>query len=193
MRRLIVISTLLILLSAIGLQAQSAIENEGQKRAEDWIKRLNALDDWYITLEGKESSELAQVVDSFMELFAPDVIAELPPHDEDQLGPVMLRGTANLRKWVERIARTRVRLLYMHKRQTEGPTGEFEGWRLAYTTPLPWGGTGLVFPIISVYSLREDRTRRYTGPGAVFLQYGQDGKIRRMRILEAEMTQVVPL
>jgi len=162
------------------------------KLAEDWVKRLNALDDWYLTADGKESPELKQVVDSMMELYAPDVLAEVPPHDPDQIGPVMLRGSANVRKWVERIATTRVRILYLHKRQT-GERGEFEGERLVYTAPLPWGGVGITFQVIGTYSLREDRSKRFTAPGMVILQYGEDGKIHRMRLFEPELTQVVPL
>src|SRR5690242_21098914 len=50
--------------------------------------------------------------------YAPDVIAEVPPHDEDQIGPVMLRGSANLKKWVDKVSSTQVRLLYIQKRQT---------------------------------------------------------------------------
>ena len=31
-----------------------------------------------------------ELVNRMMELYAVDVIAEVPPHDEDQIGPVML-------------------------------------------------------------------------------------------------------
>ena len=121
-----------------------------------------------------------------------DVLAEVPPHDKDQIGSVMLRGKDNVRKWVDRIARTQVRLNYLMKRQTDGPTGDFEGWRLVYSTKLPWGGTGIAFQIIGAWSLREDR-RRFTAPGSVFIQYGPDGKIRRLRLLLGEIDEVVPL
>ena len=190
MRRLI-ISALILFLAAIEVQAQAAADSPEQKLADEWIKRLNALDDWYLSADGKEEG-VEQVVNSMMELYAPDVIAEVPPHDEDQIGPVMLRGSGNVRKWVDRIARSQVRLNYIIKRQTEGPTGDYEGWRLVYSTPLPWGGKGIAFPIIGVWSLREDR-RRFMAPGAVFIQYGVDGKIRRLRLFLAEIDQVVPL
>jgi|SRR5947209_11178606 len=190
MRRLI-ISTLIILLVSIEVHAQAAADSPEQKQAEEWIKRLNALDDWYLSADGKEEG-IQPLVDSMMELYAPDVVAEVPPHDKDQIGPVMLRGKENVRKWVDSIARTQVRLNYILKRQTEGPTGEYEGWRLVYSMKLPWGGTSIAFQIIGVWSLREDR-RRFMAPGAVFIQYGPDGKIRRLRLLLGEIDQVVPL
>jgi len=190
MRRLI-ISTLIILLVSIEVHAQAAADSPEQKQAEEWIKRLNALDEWYLSADGKEEG-IQPLVDSMMELYAPDVVAEVPPHDKDQIGPVMLRGKENVRKWVDSIARTQVRLNYILKRQTEGPTGEYEGWRLVYSMKLPWGGTSIAFQIIGVWSLREDR-RRFMAPGAVFIQYGPDGKIRRLRLLLGEIDQVVPL
>jgi hypothetical protein len=190
MRRLI-ISTFIILLAAIGVHAQSAADSPEQKLAEEWLKRLNALDDWYLSVDGKEEG-IEEVVNSMMELYAPDVVAEVPPHDKDQIGPVMLRGSENVRKWVETLAHTQVRLNFILKRQTDGPTGEYEGWRLVYSTKLPWGGDAIAFQIIGVWSLREDR-RRFMAPGGVFIQYGPDGKIRRLRFLLAEIDQVVPL
>jgi len=189
MRRLIIISALITFLASFEFQAQAPADSPQQRLADEWMKRLNSLDDWHLSVDGKEEG-VEEVVNSMMDLFAPDVLAEVPPHDEDQIGPVMLRGSGNVRKWVDRIARSQVRLNYIIKRQTGGPTGEFEGWRLVYSTPLPWGGTGVAFQIIATYSLREDR-RRFTAPGAVFLQYGEDGKIHRLRLLLGEIDQVV--
>ena len=190
MRRL-VFSTLFIVLCAIEVHAQAAADSPEQKLAEEFLKRWNALDDWYLSVDGKEEG-IEPLVNSMMEIYAPDVLAEVPPHDEDQIGPVMLRGIANVRKWVDSIARSQVRLNFFVKRQTEGPTGDFEGWRLIYSTKLPWGGNAIAFPIVGVWSLRQDR-HRYMAPGAVFLQYGPDGKIRRLRLLLAEIEEVVPL
>src|SRR5689334_20409473 len=127
------------------------------KLAEDWISRLNALGDWYLSLDGKEIGR-DELVNKMMELYAPDAIAEVPPHDEDQIGPVMLRGSANIRKWVDRISSTQVRILYIQKRQTQK---QFEGEKLVYTTPLPWGGMGISFEIIGAWSRRMDR-RKFT-------------------------------
>ena len=161
-----------------------------RKQADEWIKRLNELSDWYISFDGKEQG-IEQRVDSMMELYASDVVAEVPPHDPDQIGPVMLRGSANFRKWVDKIARTQTRLTYGIVRQTGGPTAEYEGWQLIFSTPMPWGGTAVAFQIRATWSLRENH-RRFTAPGAVFLEYGADGKIHRLRLLLAEISEVSP-
>ena len=198
MRRLIAIITISILitsLAAFEFQAQTPPQTtpakpvlDPAKLAQEWLNRLNALSNWHLSVTGEEVG-LEEVVNNMMELYAPDVIAEVPPHDEDQIGPVMLRGTGNLRKWVEKIARTQVKLLYIQKRQT---VGSFEGEKLVYTTPLPWGGLGLSYQIIAAYSLRENR-RKFTAPGMVVLQVGADGKIKRLRLLLAETAEVEPL
>jgi hypothetical protein len=67
-----------------------------------------------------------------------------------------------------------------------------EGERLVYTTPLPWGGEGIAFQIIAAYSLRENR-RKFTSPGAVFIQVDPNGKINHLRLLEAETVEIVAL
>jgi len=187
--------TLIALLAVLERQAQvraqAPVDAPQRKLVEEWLKRLNALSDWYISVDGKEEG-IDQRVDSMMELFAPDVIADVPPHDPDQIGPVMLRGSANVRKWVDRIARSQAKLNYDIARQTGGPTAEFEGWQLVYSTPMPWGGTAIALQIRGTWSLRENR-RRFTAPGAVFLQYGADGKIHRFRLLLAEISEVSPV
>src|SRR2546426_2903924 len=156
--------------------------------AEDWLTRLNNLSKWTLTFEGKEVGR-EDLVNKMMELYAPDVVAEVPPHDDEQIGPVILRGSANVRKWVDKISRTQVRLLYIQRRQTKK---QFEGTKLIYSTPLPWGGVGISFEIIAAWSRREDR-RKFTGPGTVFLQYNADGKIDRLRLYVAEISEVTAL
>jgi hypothetical protein len=103
MRKLIFI-TLITLLAVFEAQTQAQapapVDTTQRNRADDWIRRMNALSDWYISVEGKEQG-VDQRIDSMMELYASDVVAEVPPHDPNQIGPVMLRGSANLRKWVE--------------------------------------------------------------------------------------------
>jgi|SRR5579862_4057656 len=194
MRKLIFF-TLIALLAVLQLQAQApapaAAPVDTRKLAEEWMKRLNALTDWYLSVDGKEL-DVDQRVDSMMELYASDVVAEVPPHDPDQIGPVMLRGTANLRKWVDMIARTQSKLTYDISRQTGGPTAEYEGWQLIFSTPMPWGGTAVAFQIRATWSLRENR-HRFTAPGAVFLEYGPDGKIHRLRLFLAETSEVSPV
>jgi hypothetical protein len=199
MRRsiLVVIFLLISLWAVLQFQAQTPYPAQTTpakpaldpgKLAEDWINRLNALDDWYLSVDGKEAGR-DELVNKMMELYAPDAIAEVPPHDEDQIGPVMLRGSMNIKKWVDKISRTQVRLLYIQKRQTQK---QFEGEKLVYAAPLPWGGLGISFEIIAAYSRREDR-RKFTAPGAVFLQVGTDGKIQRLRLYLAETAEVVAL
>src|SRR6266403_2209487 len=143
--------------------------------AEDWLVRLNNLSKWTLTFEGKEVGR-EDLVNKMMELYAPDVVAEVAPHDDEQIGPVILRGSANVRKWVDKISRTQVRLLYIQRRQTKK---QFEGTKLIYSTPLPWGGVGISFEIIAAWSRREDR-RKFTGPGTVFLQYNAGGNDRNL-------------
>ena len=158
------------------------------KLAEDFVVRLNALDKWYLSLDGKEVGR-EELVNRMMELYAPDAIAEVPPNDEDQIGPLMLRGSANIRKWVDKISSTQVRLLYVQRRQTQK---QFEGEKLVYTTPLPWGGLGISYEIIGAWSRRADR-RKFTGPGSVFMQVNPDGKIQRLRLYVAEISEVTAL
>jgi hypothetical protein len=156
--------------------------------ADEWMKRMNALDDWQLSPEGKEVG-LDGVVNSMMDLYTPDVLADVPPHDEEQIGSVMLRGTALLKQWVEKIARSQVRLNYIRTAQT---MGEFNGVRPVFSTPLPWGGLGISFQIIGAWSMREDRlNKRFMAPGAVFIQYNEDGKIYRLRLYLTEITRVV--
>ena len=156
--------------------------------AEDWMARLNNLSNWYLTFEGKEMGR-EDLVNKMMELYAPDVVAEVPPHDDEQIGPVILRGKANVQKWVDKISRTQVKLLYIQRRQTKK---QFEGTKLVYSTPLPWGGVGISFEIIAAWSRREDR-RKFTGPGSVFLQYNAAGKIDRLRLYVGEISEVTAL
>ena len=156
--------------------------------AEDWMTRLNNLANWYLTFEGKEVGR-EDLVNKMMDLYAPDIVAEVPPHDDEQIGPVILRGRANVQKWFDKISRTQVRLLYIQRRQTKK---QFEGTKLIYSTPLPWGGVGMSFEIIAAWSRREDR-RKFTGPGSVFLQYNADGKIDRLRLYVAEISEVTAL
>src|SRR5438552_9355572 len=156
--------------------------------AEDWMVRWNNLSNYSLSFEGKEVGR-EELVNKMMELYAPDVVAEVPPHDDDQIGPVLLRGSTNVQKWVDKISRTQVKLLYIQRRQTKK---QFEGTKLIYSTPLLWGGVGISFEIIAAWSRREDR-RKFTGPGSVFLQYNADGKIDRLRLYVAEISEVTAL
>ena len=163
--------------------------SEVELLAAAWLEQLNALDDWYLSLEGEEEG-VDELVDSMMELYSPDVIANVPPfHDEDQFGPMSLDGREQLRRYFALFARSYSRLGYLQRRQT-GPG--FEGYGLVYdVTPMPWPGRGISFEIIAAYSLRADRRQRFYGSGAVYLQYDEDGKIVRLRLLVGEIEPVV--
>jgi len=194
-RPILFIILIVIVFGTLQFQAQTPPQTppakpalDASKLAEDWITRLNALSNWHLTMEGKELGR-EEVVDKMMELYTPDAIAEVPPHDEEQIGPVMLRGSANVRKWFDKVSRTQIKLLYVQKKQTRR---QFEGQKLVYSMPLPWGGLGISFEIIGAWSRREDR-RKFTGPGAVFLQYNADGKIERLRLYVTEISEVVAL
>jgi len=155
------------------------------KLGTDFVDKLNTLDDWRLSMDGKEVG-LDKVVDAFMADFAPDVLAELPSDDEEQIGPLALNGTAQLRKWVEKYARTHVELDILLVRQTEKTV---EGEFMVYSKPLPWGGVGIAFPMIVPYSMRVNRNK-FLEIGTVFLQYGPDQKIHRFQLYMSEKSPV---
>ena len=190
MRNLFFISILIALLVPGVLRAQRPEVEIGaaEELATEWLDRLNALDDWYLTPEGEEVG-IEEVIDDMMELYAPDVLSELTPYDDEQIGAVVLRGSGQLRKWIERIARTRVRLQYIQTRQT---AEEYQGIELVYSIELPWGGMGIAVPIIAAYSLRENR-ERFGAPGMLVLQTNEEGKIQRLRLYLEETFQVSPI
>ena len=168
--------------------AQKKPALDGDKLATEWVDRMNALSTWYLTVDGKED-EAQKVVDHMMEMFTPDIIAEVPPHDERQQGPVQLVGTQQVRKWVEKIAKTEVEIRYIIKRQT---MKEFEGEYMIFSRPLPWGGLGVAAQLIEADSQRVDR-KRFMQVGGVFLQFDKDGKIYRMRLVLSEKDEIIDL
>ena len=88
---------------------------DAEKLVREWFRRLDALDDWWITVDGKEEPEA--VVEKMVELYAPDALQFVDP-EPDQLGTVMLSGHAGIRKWADNFARTRVQLAYRLQNQT---------------------------------------------------------------------------
>jgi hypothetical protein len=156
---------------------------DATKLGTDFVDLLNTLDDWRISMDGKEVG-IDKVVDNFMSHFAPDVLAEVPTDDEEQIGRLELVGATQLRKWVDHIARTRVELEFLLVRQTERST---EGEQMVYMKPLPWGGLGIAFQLIAPYSMRADR-KSFLELGSVFLQYSDDQKIHRFRMYLSEKT-----
>jgi hypothetical protein len=156
---------------------------DATKLGTDFVDLLNTLDDWRISMDGKEVG-IDKVVDNFMSHFAPDVLAEVPTDDEEQIGRLELVGAAQLRKWVDHIVRTRVELGFLLVRQTEKST---EGEQMVYIKPLPWGGLGIAFQLIAPYSVRANR-ETFLEVGSVFLQYSDDEKIHRFRLYLSEKT-----
>ncbi len=192
MRR-VPIAIFVTLLSFTMFQAQTPTEPPSAEAGPDptflgqeWVDQLNRIFDWHITMDGREEG-IDEGVDAFLELLAPDVLVEVPPHDEKQIGPVMLIGTRPVRQWATKLARTYVEVVYSLQRQTEQ---EFEGQRMVYAKQLSWGGMGISFPIFVDYSTRTDR-RRFLEVGAVFIQYGEDGKIQRFRLFQSEKEEVL--
>jgi hypothetical protein len=155
------------------------------KLGTDFVDKLNTLDDWRLSMDGKEVG-FDKVIDAFMADFAPDIFAELPTDDEEQIGPLELHGTAQLRKWVEKMARSRVELEYLLSRQTEKTV---EGEFMVYSKPLPWGGVGIAFPVLAPYSTRVNRVK-FLEMETVFLQFGPDQKIHRFQMYISEKAPV---
>ena len=155
------------------------------KLGTDFVDKLNTLDDWRLSMDGKEMG-FDKVVDAFMADFAPDVLAELPTDDEEQIGSLELHGTAQLRKWVEKMARSRVELESLLARQTEKTV---EGEFMVYSKPLPWGGVGIAFPVLAPYSTRVNR-EKFLEVETVFLQYGPDQKIHRFQMFISDKAPV---
>src|SRR4029078_859837 len=151
------------------------------KLGTDFVDKLNTLDDWRLGMDGKEVG-LDKVVDAFMADFAPDVFAELPTDDEEQIGPLELRGTAQLRRWVENYARTHVDLEFLMVRQTEKTV---EGEYMVYSRPLPWGGVGVAFSVLAPITMRADRSK-FLALENVVVQYRTDQKIRRLQIYPSQ-------
>jgi hypothetical protein len=193
--RWVIVLTLITLLAVSLSQAQTAPPAQQAPAkpaldpkllAQEWVDRLNELDNWRISVDGKEEG-IDPLVDRFMERMTPDVLVEVPPHDEEQIGPVMLIGTKQVRQWVDKFARTNVELAYLLKRQTEK---EIEGEQMVYSKTLPWGGLGVSFPIIAAYTNRYDR-KQYMEVGAVFIQYNPEGKMQRFRLIQSEKDEIL--
>jgi hypothetical protein len=191
MGRLIILA-LITLLAAFEAQSQTAPQAAPAKPAPNvtemaisWVDRMNGLSNWRLSMTGTEE-QADQVVNQMMELFAPDVIAQVPPHDEEQIGPVMLMGAGQLRKYFDKIARSQIDIKYKIQQQTQRET---DGEVMVYSKPLPWGGIGVSFQVHAAYSMREDR-QRFLELGAVFLQFRDDGKIERLRLILSEKDTV---
>lgn len=159
---------------------------DGEKLVREWFRRLNALDDWWITVDGKEEPE--PVINRMVELYAADALQFVEPN-EDQLGTVMLSGPEGIRKWSDLFARRYVQLAYRIQNQTlkEKTTD------VIMTSTPPWGGLAAAVEFTAFYGERDSR-RRFMGPGVALFQFNEEGKIRRLRIFlpKEEMQEVLP-
>jgi len=171
---------------SVAAQAKPALDADNL--AIDWVDRMNELSNWYITVDGKED-DVKRVVDKVMEMYAPDAIVEVPPFDSKQQGPIQLIGAAQIRKWVETIATSKVQINYVIKRQT---WKEFEGEWMIFSRKLPWGGLAVAAQLLEADSQRTDR-KRYMQVGGVFLQFNNDAKIYRQRLSLGEKDEIVDL
>jgi hypothetical protein len=153
---------------------------------DQWFIRLNALDDWYITVNGKEETD--PVVDRFLELYSKDAFHEVQPN-ENQLGHVVFHGPEGIRKWATDFAKKYVQLGYRIDFMTraEKPT------QLFYTTRPPWGGSAAAVEFSAVWTNREDRKRIFV-PGSAFFMFDEAGKITRVRLymLKDEIEEIQP-
>jgi hypothetical protein len=154
--------------------AQAAPELKPELLVDQWFVRLNALDDWYITVNGKEETD--PVVDKFLELYSKDAFHEVQPN-ENQLGHVIYHGQEGIKKWATDFAKKHVQLTYRidYMTRDEKPT------QLFYITKPPWGGLAAAVEFSAVYTNREDRKRMMI-PGSAFFLFDPSGKIQRVRI-----------
>jgi hypothetical protein len=160
-------------------------ELSGEQLFNEWFNRLNALDDWYITMDGKEQPE--QVVDALLALYAGDAVQFVGPN-ERQIGMVTLSGLDAIRKWVDQMARTRRQIAWrLSSRTMDEKTAGL------MVVPAPWGGSSVSAEITFAYTDRYT-DKRFQIPGMVLLDFGKDGKIRRARLylLKDEMEEIFP-
>lgn len=159
---------------------------DADRLVREWFRRLNALDDWFITVDGKEEPE--GVVEKMVELYAPDAIQFQGPGDE-QIGTAAYSGHAGVRKWADDFARKYVQLAY----RLQDQTAKEQTADVIMTATPPWGGLAASVEFTAFYGDRQTR-RRFFGPGIAVFQFNEDGKIRRLRIYlpKDELQEVVP-
>lgn len=165
---------------------QKQPEQKPELMVDQWFIRLNALDDWWITVDGKEEPEA--LVNSFLDLYSADAFHQVGP-SERQLGPVVFHGRDGIRKWATDFAKKHVQLGYRVDfiTRAEKPT------QLFYSTKPPWGGTGAAVEFTAVWTNREDR-KRIIVPGGAFFLFDGAGKIDRVRLymLRDETAEIEP-
>jgi hypothetical protein len=150
----------------------SAIKPE--ELAAEWFIRLNELDDWFISFDGRE--ENGAVVERFIELYADDAFHQVGP-SSNQIGPVLFHGKEAIRKWADDFSKRYTALNYRieYKTRKEEPLQPF------YVTRFPWGGTGASTQFEAIFTNREDR-RQFVVPAAAFFMFDEAGKIESVRL-----------
>src|SRR5262245_52771117 len=154
------------------LHAQAPLDPE--KLVDQWFIRLNALDDWYISYDGKEETDA--VVDRFVELYDRDAFHQVGPN-ENQIGPVVFHGPDGIKKWATDFAKKHVQLAY----RVDMITRNEKTGQLMYSVKPPWGGIAAAVEFTAVYTNREDR-KRIMIPGSAFFVFDDSGKILRLRL-----------
>ena len=184
-----------LLLAALSFTQNPPTPKSGQSPAEilnpellvdQWFIRLNALDDWYISVDGKEETEA--VVERFVQLYSPDAFHQVSP-SENQIGPVVFHGPDGIRKWATGFAKKYVQLAY----RIDFITRSEKPAQLVYSTKPPWGGMAAAVEFTAVFTNREDR-KRIIVPGSVFFLFDNTGKIQRLRLymLRDETAEIEP-
>ena len=141
---------------------------------EEWFKRVNNLSDWFISFDGKELTD--PVVNSLLDLYDPAAIQFVGP-DQDQIGSLTFSTKEEIRKWADRLARDYLKITYrLSPRSADEKTAT-----VFYQAQPPWGGLSVSAEFTAAYTER-DSGRRFMVPGAIFIDFKQDGKIRRLRI-----------
>jgi len=141
---------------------------------DQWFIRLNALDEWYISYDGKEETDA--VVNRFVDLYNPDAYHEVQP-SENQLGPVVFHGRDGIRHWATDFAKKYVQLGYRvdYMTRNEKPS------QLVYTVKPAWGGGGAAVEFTAAWTDRQSR-KRFIMPGSAFFIFDDAGKILRVRL-----------
>jgi hypothetical protein len=155
-----------------------------EELAREWFIRLNELDDWYISFDGREENEA--VVNRFLDLYAADAYHQVGP-SETQIGAVVFYGKDAIRKWADDFSKKYIGLNFRveYKTKKEKPIQAF------YVTQFPWGGTGAATELQAIYTTRDER-RQFVVPAAVFFIFDESGKIQNLRLymLKDEATEI---
>ena len=190
MKHIVIASSFLILLLGFSpfstAQERDLSTATSQFLVNEWFLRLNALDDWWISMDGREEND--DVVDRFIELYSDGAYHQVSPSDR-QIGQVVYYGPEKIRVWADDFSKSFVKLEYRRDFRTQ----EEQTTQLVYATRPPWGGSGAAAEFTAVYTNRNDR-KRMIMPGSVFFQFDDDGKIEQLRLymLTNETAEVEP-